>query len=733
MAYYYNEYGQLVDDGMGMPSYNPPGGQPASSGGALQSVPGSPGPSNPALGSFEGFVSQYMTPAQLQAASGPVTQAPTNAWNANPQNSVPSSEYGWLNKEQQTLDANHASNLGTIQGLSDLSGQTGTQNNAAMQSIRDAIAAQGVQNGQYIAQSQGLSDQFTAAGNTANAFDWGNLGTYQSGLSGLNASTSSALGNLGSQYQSLMPQLTSSLAPNYLTSQAAQAYADPASIAAQNQALGFLGGAMNGSLNYTSQAAQAYADPNDVYNQRASADALQGIAGGSKDVDFARLPGTSELWQSAQGYGRGFDELYGAFQGSQDVHAGQEDPAAYAAAHEALNKYRGLTTPEVTSAEEFIYKQAQMKQEQDERANREAVQTDLRQRGLSGSGMEIGQGALASQQISQNRLLADLGAQKQAVDRSMQALAGQANLSSTLSGQANDIAEHNAANRLGALQQFAGLKTDALKTYTGLGADVETANKNRQATAQAQAQQAYAQLRAQGFSEEYARGQAADIASANNQRTQLQGGIAYGDLASTQRDQSFNESFKRGTAADATNQFNELNRIDVTKYNQDYAQKERDASWNRTTDYTTGVLRGNEDLSSNLTSSFNAGQKTNADTFGRTKDTLGFQDLVNGRQNTLAGDQTDRAIGADKTQIGLNGDTFNRGATVAGLSVGEGNNYTTGSLGVMDKQTGGIAATGASKTAAELAKEQWDHENSFRFGLGGDRGLLGGNLIPGLI
>src|SRR5262249_53176880 len=150
--------------------------------------------------------------------------------------------------------------------------------------------------------------------------------------------------------------------------------------------------------------------------------------------------------------------------------------------------FTDLTNPEVTAQERFIYEQQRMNAEQSERANRAAVMTNLRQRGMSGSGMELTDAALANQQVGQNRLLADLGAHSNAIGRAMTALQGQAGLSSTLNSQANALGLQNAANQLG-----------ALTNYAGLGADVATSNMNRQLQAQAMASDAYATLRAQGF------------------------------------------------------------------------------------------------------------------------------------------------------------------------------------------------------------------------------------------
>lgn len=654
-----------------------------------------------------GSFADLFTPEQLEAMGlgqaqdiagngGKLPQAPTNAWNAAFANNGPSTEADWIEQARKDLTAGGASNQGTINALTHQSTTTGTQNAATLQQIRDAIASQGQSDANYITQSQGIADQFTGLANGANAFDWGALGTYQTGLNGIQTSNQGILDNYGGVYQSLMQPLTSSVSYNPLTSQAA--VADPQALQAQYASLAQLQGISNGSLDYSSQAAQAhasqqaiqnqynaygqlvdvgngalnytsqgastYANNEDINNQKSAAATLQNTGQGGQDVDIFSLPGIynlkdaanggldvdpnslqgmnalhdayqsgtldvnpyaipgfSELMNVSQGsqdlyfpnqpgvnqlsdwmngYHNvnlddvdGIDKLRGATEGSQDVHVGQEDPGAYAAQQEALAKYKDLTDPTVTSSEEFIYKQAQLQQEQDERANRAANLTNLRQRGLSGAGAEIGQAALASQTTSQNRLLADLGAQKQAVDRSMAALQGYGALSTDMSQEGDQIAQQNALNRLNAIGQYSGYGVDvaqqnaanqlnatnaytgygidvnqqnvanrlnalgqystigantlsdnmgrranALSQYAGTEADLETANSNRQL----QAEQSYTGL-------------GADIATSNADR-RVQGQqaayAAYSDL----RSQGFTEAESRAAAADTASQFN---------------------------------------------------------------------------------------------------------------------------------------------------------------------------------
>jgi hypothetical protein len=242
---------------------------------------------------------------------------------------------------------------------------------------------------------------------------------------------------------------------------------------------------------------------------------------------------------------------------------------------------------------------------------------------------------------------------------------------------------------------------EALGQYTGIGANVQTGNMNRRAQGAADASSAYGEIRRQGFSEAAFRAESADTASRANQQTRLQSGIAAGDLASTQRSQSFDESFKRGAAADQTNQFNESNRIDITKYNQDYAQKERDAAWGRTTDYANTGLRASELNSLNSTRKYEAGQKTNADTYGRNRDVLTATDTVNTRENTLGNQQTDRRIGAEGLAIDNNNSFYNRSAGITGLDIANRNATTSGLVGI-DFARGGVTQRNLDAEAARV-------------------------------
>jgi hypothetical protein len=645
-----------------------------------------------------GAVNGPQSGAGLVQGSQPIPKQPVN-------NTASNADY--LRSGLGLIQQTGVTNNGLIGGLAQQSGILGVREQQALRGQQEYVQNQGVLNNNYYNQSLGIAGQVGQAASGANAADASNLANYTSTVNGLNGAAAGLYGNLASVYGSPgMQQLQSGTTwAGDLTSQAAMAHADPSAIAAQNNALGFLGGAMNGSLNYTSQGAQAYADPQAIAAQYAALGQLQGAAGGSLDT-------TS---QAAQAYAdpaliaaqqRGVDALWDVSQGSKDVHPGDLDPEAYAAQKDALHQYGALTTPEVTAQERFIYESARQQQEQDERAHQAAVMTNLRQRGMSGSGMEIGQAALAGQQTSQNRLLSDLGAQSNAVNRSMQALAGYGGLATNMTNEADSIAQNNANRSTAAL----GLYTDAAgnmrsasfdEAYKrGLAGDqTAIANANRQLQAMGMSADTAGNIRNSSFNEAYSRGVAADNASANNQQTQLSAGVNYGNVAGQARTQSFNESYLPAQAADATAQFNRQQSIGVSQWQDQYAATQQQNQWNRASDVTTAGLQATGQIGLNSGNLFNGTMAATQAGYGRTTDALSATDAANTRGYNGASKVNDQNIGLIQ-QSGANDQSdYTRWAGLTGLAIGQNNTQT----GAVTGQLGALGGDAASRQAAQLA------------------------------
>jgi len=267
------------------------------------------------------------------------------------------------------------------------------------------------------------------------------------------------------------------------------------------------------------------------------------------------------------------NQLLAAANGSKDIHVGQEDPGAYAAAVDARNQLKALTNPQVTAQEKLIYELSRQQQEQDERGMREALETDAARRGTSGIGTTIARSALGAQQTSRNRMLQDMQAGAQAQARAMDALQGYGTISTNMSAQANQIAGMNQQTQMNALGQYTGIHANAANVLGQLGAANATTNANRQLAAQEAAYQAYATLRAQGFSEEYARGQAADVMANANANRRLGAMQSQGQMANNMR-----------AEGDAMSRYNQGQRQQQSQFADTFHAGREDAAYGRQVD-----------------------------------------------------------------------------------------------------------------------------------------------------
>lgn len=764
MPTYYDENGNPYLDSNGYP-VAPPAGAYATTSSTADRIASTQAPT--IQGTQPDPKPSYTTIGGVNVPNGDI-EGQWNAWR--------------LQNAQQGLQANQAA----IGDLSRQSAGVGARTSNIRNGQSGIIQSQTNSDAGYEQQSRDLAAQLTNAGNSANAFDWNALSGYQGQMAGYTQSNNAYMGGLGNLYGQLAAPLQSQTSwAGDLSSQAAGAYADPSSIAAQNNAMGFLSGAMGGSLNYQSQGAQAYADPQAIAAQYQALNQLQGAAAGNLNVTSQaataqadqnaidmQSQGLSGLWGIANGNldimpwsadPKSWDELQGAkkqyqdvYGGSLDVKPGDLDPEAYAAQKDALSQYSALTTPKLTDAERFIYENERLNAERDERSNREATASGLRQRGMGGSGMELVNSSMANQQVSQNRLLGDLGANAQAINRSMQALQGYGGLSSTMNDQANALGTANANRRTNALGGYSGIvqgeqslasqmaqanrnrsaqamgmytdQTGRLRSQTfdealarGTAADqVAMTNMNRELQAMGMSADTAGNIRNSSFNEAYSRGIAADNASANNQQTQLQGGIAYGNMANTQRSQSFNEAYSRGTAADQTAQFNRQQSIGVSEWNDQFNQNERDAQWNRGLGYTQTGLRTNELNAANDSRSYDAGQTVNQNTFGRTAMGIGAQDTAATRAHDDSRYTNGLQFDLGNQLVGDENSAFGRQAGITGLGISS-NNAGIGAINDIGSSFAGQAAAVTAGTAAERAAALAEKNNP--------GGLLGTGIL----
>lgn len=475
---------------------------------------------------------------------------------------------------------------------SSMQGATGTGPGlGSMQTATDAAAAQRNANvgaawggyNNYVDQNAGILQSQRDNAFNANLQDQAALQTYTGALNDSNAFLDQNLGTLQQRYgtYSQLAPSASSQWQGDLTSQAASAQADPQAIAAQYQALGQMQGAAGGSLNTTSQAAQAYADPQAVALQM-----------------------------------RGINDLYGASKGSLDV---ELNPEMWGRQLEALDQYDAWRTPELTDQERFMKELARVEQEQGEKASRDAVYRNQSDRGMGGSGLELANMQMQSQQNSTNRMLRDLGANANAVSRAERSLQGYANLGTDMQGQYLANEHGNQAVQLQAL----GLYTDAAGN-----------------------------LRSQSFDEAFKRGMAGDQTAMANADRQLQAMGMSADTAGNIRQQSFSEDYSRGMAADNMSQYNRTTSLAASQWADGYRADQQNQAWGRDTDMFGAGMSTNQAKTTNAGNQFGASTSVNDTAYGRNKDTTSAWNQIN-NQNWQAGNQVlDRSDAATQTGLG---------------------------------------------------------------------------------
>jgi hypothetical protein len=605
------------------------------------------GPSDQAAGytgdlmasDFGTYLFNSMTPEQQQAyiAKGLAEQKANPIAQQAPQRAYEQSggDTAYLTPEQRILKQNRdlinntsQQNDEALQRLEELSKGTNQNNQAALDQMNNLINAQDPRNAAYIDMLRGEAGKLDAARGTANQGSLDALGSYTNTLNDLSARNDATIGRAQGMYDQLATPLESQLALN------------PEAWAAQQQALSQLQGTANGALDYQSQAAGAYADPRYVAMRD------QGLA-----------------------------DLYDVSKGSKDVHVGQEDPKAYAAAMEALDKASALTNPAVTDAENFLYEKARQGWEMDQRALDGAKMSNLRRRGMAGGGAELTLGALGSQQIAQQRVLSDLAASAQAVARSQDMLRLQGQLGTQLNSEANALATGNANRQLQALGMYEQ--------------GAETAQQS-------------------SFDQAYKRGVAADTASANNQQTRLSGQIASGNQANAMQDDAYN-----------VDSFNEL-----------FRQRERDALWGRTTDLSGLELNASAQNSNNASNIFNGTTSVLNQNYLRDAEGVRTNMAVGGVGNGLENDQLNRRLGVQGAQINTNNTNQAQQNLLAGMGTDNSRWTTNQLLGNNQVEIAGVAAQKAaldSALAANSAQHRADSTGIFGLPIIGSRnGLLGG-------
>lgn len=295
----------------------------------------------------------------------------------------------------------------------------------------------------------------------------GYLGQQQGLVGTANAADSAALGNYHSAVDPLIGQINGIQAPTW------QDYvSNPQDVQRQQQAFDWASGAAGGSLDYQAQLA-GYQSANyqnasyQTYQAQQAAlsqAALSQYASNPQDMQ-RQLTGLGNIEKDIATGGAGQEKiLEQIYQDLQHGGDGQRDAIARLKQElatggndqrEVLEKYKALSNPEVTAQERYLAEIARRSFEAQDKGSREAVLSDQSARGVRSGASEIASALGNQERFGQDRTLAELGLQSNAVGRSMQALGGwQQSADSLRAAQQNGLAMYTQANNaLRAAQQ----------------------------------------------------------------------------------------------------------------------------------------------------------------------------------------------------------------------------------------------------------------------------------------
>lgn len=447
-----------------------------------------------------------------QADAGVIAGDNTSAiqnWGAQQVGTIPGKETDFANNAfgtyvQPQITALNNANAKQIaannQEISDVNGIVGNygttldqQEALRMAGINDttaknsAIAQQVVDDARSTnAYQTGLANEFSGDTATANS----SLANYQQQLEqatqATNANQTAALNTVTGQFNQLNSDQLAALGQitgqaNAINANQTQLYntlAGQASAAnaQQNQLFSTLSGqaqstndlqtaALNKFLGDVSQAN----DDQSFYNQ-AFQDTLRGLTGSTQQYYDQYMKATDPLMEIRQAQG--------------------SDPADVAAMQDVQQRFKDISTPQVTDQERLLAELARRKFESDDAASRAAIQQQLATRGLNSGGQAIAMNQATQQQLSQDRLLSELGLNANAVQRAEFGLTGYDNASNALRAANDaernfqDVYAQNEAQRVGNLgnQRYtAGLNevgTEANLANLGFGAGTTTVNNN---------------------------------------------------------------------------------------------------------------------------------------------------------------------------------------------------------------------------------------------------------------
>jgi hypothetical protein len=547
--------------------------------------------------------------------------------------------------------------------------------------------------GQAVGSQQGLA-------NTANAADQSALAGYGQNLGVASGMQAGAYNQLAGTYGSM-----GQLSPTAISANV-QAQTSAAQLANYQQA------------QYQSYIAQGYS-PTQAQYELANTEQAQYQKAGLSQASSDQGDVTAERGALGQ--------LSNIAGGSLDTTNGQGSGGGLAAQQSALAQYGALTSPQATAKEKFLYEQQREAQEQQEAASRGALMNDYRTRGVGGSGMELASILQGGQQNSQQRLLGDLGTQAGAVDRSMQALAGYGNLSTQMTAQGNQVAQANAANRLGA----AGAQGNLAGTIRGQGDTLSMyntgqANQNSQFNADAfntnsmfntgQANtvgmfNAGQYNQANQFNANAVNQSNAFNANANNNAGQFNANAfnnnsqfnanAYNansqfNAAATNQNNQFNNN-----QINQTNQFNTSQNMVQSRFADQYAADQQQQAALRASDLASQGITVGQNFATNSGNAFQAQRNVSDTGYARGTDVtnLGVAGLTAGYNAGTTANQAQTAV--NQQQIQNAGNQFGRTLAIGGQWTGNNSAGTTAVGSAINTASGDAAAQAAAAAAAK--------------------------------
>jgi hypothetical protein len=530
--------------------------------------------------------------------------------------------------------------------------QTARMQNIADTNNRDTGYAQDFM-GQTLATNQantGFANQLTDAANSTNA--------NQSGLAATNAAS---LNNISSNQTGLF---------NTYSGQAAALNANQSGLFS----------------DYSGQVAGINANQSGLYNNFmgdiASANTqqnqnLNGLGTAVNDANYNQNVIVDQYMQQLNSMNEQDKTAYLQYIQETDPLTAQmiaqaSNPAYVANQEDVVQKYKDLSTPQVTDQERYLAELARQKFESDDQGNREALMQQLAGRGLKSGGLVIAGQQQAQQQLSQDRLTAELGLNANAVQRGLQGLAGYASASSTLRNAddamknfQDQYAQNDAVRRANLAQQ----RDQQNLNTTGQITNRDTAGYNAQT---------------QSNSLNYGRNldyYNAGTQTVNDDFSRTQAGYNAGTQTNEDNANRDNQVFNAGTTT-----------------NEDNGQRDYNVFTAGTTTNNSNTDRAND--------IFNNGTTTNTDNFGRTTSAIGTQ---LGTSQTNLGNYQSALTGPSGLQTvnDANNTRYQGGLTTGDQTAGSILGAQTGAIGFQTGNLGSEAsnAVGYVPTATNTATQ----------------------------